>query len=297
MVIATCDRPEGLRRALDGLARQTVGAEQFEVVVVDDGPTVRAVVPPGVAVVLNRGPRGPGAARNRGWAAARAELVAFCDDDCVPDERWLETLLAAADEHPGALLQGRTLPAGDRQPLLWEHSVRVEALGPQFQTCNILYPRAVLERLGGFDESFGTHAGEDTHLAWRAIEAGVPTVFVSGALVRHAVVRRGRRATLRSARRRTGTIRVLADHPGARQILWRRLFWNVWHYLLLRSVAATAGPAWLRRMVWTWHLLELRARARRSGAGTAAVPFLLAHDVIETIAVVRGAIRYRTLVL
>ena len=33
------------------------------------------------------------------------------------------------------------------------------------------YPRALLERLGGFDEAYD-FGGEDTDLAWRAIEAG-----------------------------------------------------------------------------------------------------------------------------
>src|SRR3712207_8492081 len=40
------------------------------------------------------------------------------------------------------------------------------------QTCNIVYPRAVLEALGGFDERMPRPAGEDVELAQRAIAAG-----------------------------------------------------------------------------------------------------------------------------
>ncbi|MGI8430049.1 MAG: hypothetical protein ACR2OB_12295 [Solirubrobacteraceae bacterium] len=50
-----------------------------------------------------------------------------------------------------------------------------------------------------------------------------------------------------------------------------------------------------RRMVLTMHLRQLRKRAR--GAGAWAVPFLLAHDLVECWAVARGGWRYRTLVL
>ena len=63
------------------------------------------------------------------------------------------------------------------------------AFDPAFQTCNIFYPRAILERVGGFDiEAFGrVHGGEDSDLAWRAIKSGAAAVFADGALVHHAV--------------------------------------------------------------------------------------------------------------
>ena len=36
---------------------------------------------------------GPAKARNRGWRAAAAPLVAFTDDDCRPSTTWLQELL------------------------------------------------------------------------------------------------------------------------------------------------------------------------------------------------------------
>ena len=49
------------------------------------------------------------------------------------------------------------------------------------------YPRALLERLGGFDESFAFR-GEDTDLAYRALEAGAEPVFFADAVVHHTVL-------------------------------------------------------------------------------------------------------------
>jgi hypothetical protein len=107
----------------------------------------------------------------------------------------------------------------------------------------------------------------------------------------------GVRGMLRVASRWTATIRVFADHPRARSMLYRGVFWNVWHYLLWRSALALLGPAWLRRMLVTMHLVHLRRRARAAGSGSWSVPFLIVHDAVECWAVARGAARYRTLVL
>jgi hypothetical protein len=92
-------------------------------------------------------------------------------------------------------------------------------------------------------------------------------------------------------------VRVLAAHPGSRAMLYRGRFWNVWHYLLWRSLLVAAGPRWLRRLVLARHLMALRRRARDEGAGSSAIAFLLVHDAVECGAIARAAIRYRTLVL
>jgi glycosyltransferase involved in cell wall biosynthesis len=309
VVVATHDRPARLERLLDALARQELGREQFEVIVVDDGsgPTTQALLErrAGAAdlelrVLRQPIARGPGSARNAGWRSARATLVAFTDDDCVPRPSWLQAGLAAHEAQPEAIVQGATRP--DPSELhndgLLSRTLSVERLGPAYETCNIFYPRAVLESLGGFDEHFGlTPGGEDSDLAWRAIEAGRPAVFAPDAVVLHAVEPLGVRGKLRVAARWSGSVRIYAEHPQTRAMLKQGLFWNVWHYLMLRSLAALLMPPWLRRMVLTWHLLELRRRARRAGAGPWGVAFLIVHDLVELLAVLRGAVRYRTLVL
>ena len=307
VVVATHDRPARLARLLAGLRVQSLGSGRFEVVVVADGCgadtlelLAREQARGGLALRVAEQPvaRGPAAARNAGWRRARAPLVAFTDDDCVPAPGWLAAGLAQAGH--AAVVQGRTEPdPGERSQVgLLSRTHRVERLGPQFQTCNMFYPRAVLEQLGGFHEEFGlTPGGEDTDLAWRAIAAGHATRFAPEALVYHAVEPLGARASLRVAGRWSATVRVFADHPGARSMLYRGLFWNVWHYLLWRSVLALLAPRWLRRLLLARHLAELRKRAREAGAGRWAVPFLLAHDAVECCAVARGALRYRTPVL
>ncbi len=306
VVIATRDRPERLARLLDALRGQSLDTDRFEVVVVADGPS-----PPtrrlldreadrdglDVRVCRHPAPRGPAAARNSGWRAARGPVIAFTDDDCVPAADWLEAGLEAAS--PRTVVQGITLPdPADQGGGAFSRTVSVTTLGPQYETCNIFYPRGALESLGGFDERFGlTPGGEDTDLAWRAIAGGYEMALAPRAVVFHAVERLGAVALLRVAARWSTPMKALADHPEARTMLYRGVFWNVWHYLIWRSALALAAPSWLRRFVLTLHLVELRKRARRSGGGGFVVPFLIVHDLVECYAVARGALRYRTLVL
>src|SRR5205814_4172614 len=93
--------------------------------------------------------------RNLGWRAAAGQLIAFTDDDCRPEPEWLERLVEAAGRSPGEIVQGATRPdALERNVLAAPHvrTMSIDPVGPYAQTCNIVYPRELLERLGGFDE-------------------------------------------------------------------------------------------------------------------------------------------------
>ena len=184
VVVPSHDRPAGLARLLDGLAAQTLPRERFEVVVAHDssGPETEEILRAhplareGVLRHLSFAP-GPGPAqkRNAGWREARAPLVAFTDDDCRPETGWLEGLLDVARANPGAIVQGATQPDPEELHLARRAGARSQAIdppSPHAQTCNILYPREMLERLDGFEERLPVAAGEDTDLAWRALDAG-----------------------------------------------------------------------------------------------------------------------------
>lgn len=85
VVIPTRGRPSLLLRAIRSVLAQSV--HEFEIVVVVDGPdsateaAVHSVEDRRIRVEVLPEPRGPAGARNAGVSAARAELVAFLDDD------------------------------------------------------------------------------------------------------------------------------------------------------------------------------------------------------------------------
>lgn len=315
VITPTRNRADRLRRLADGLARQTVGSDAFEWIVVDDAstdPTADLLAAEEVAgrldlhPVEHAEPRGPGAARNAGVAVARAPLIAFVDDDCVPDPHWLEAFLATPSSD-AVLLQGRTAPdpteADQSGP--FSRSLTTDGPGPPYVTANIVYPRALFERLGGFDASTFTLVGEDMDLALRALEAGADCKWVPDALVHHAVVRLGPVGKLRNAARWTEAMQVYKLHPGMRDELQFGIFWKGTHYLLVRALIAALLPARLgpvplrplRHWLASAYLRHLLVRGREEGGGPLAAPYYVLHDVVETVAVARGGLRYRTLIL
>jgi GT2 family glycosyltransferase len=249
---------------------------------------------------------GPATARDQGWRAARGALIAFTDDDCVPEPEWLEAGIAAAGDREDALVQGRTEPPEGEFERLgalekpFTRTIRVRELDPAFQTCNVFYARPLLERIGGFDTAaFGREpGGEDSDLAWRAIEAGAEPVFCDAAVVRHAVNRLGPLGKLRVAARWTVPLQVYARHPELRRAHFTHaIFWKHSHYLLVRALLGAVLPRRLRLLA-PWlaypYLRQLIERGRVEGGGPLLAPFYLLHDLVELATVVRAAIRYRT---
>lgn len=307
-MLATHDRPDRLERQLAALRAQTLDPSEYELIVVDDasGPATIEVLeraraapnPPELRVIRREQSNGPAGARNAGWRAARAPLVAFTDDDCEATPGWLEALTRAAETNPGAFVQGPTLPhPGDSDPALgFKHTLSVTRLGPWFETANMLYPRELLEQAGGFDEeSFSRPGGEDTDLAWKAFATGAHAIWEPDALTHHAVEEVGWRGNLRKAWNWDETMLCFKRHPGLRRELHARMFWTGAHLRLV--VALVAASPWLPRPL---RALLLIPYARRLYAGRQTprlAPFRLALDVVEMIACARGALRYRVLVL
>jgi glycosyltransferase involved in cell wall biosynthesis len=93
IVICTRYRPEPLRECLEHISRLTLPAD--EVIVVDnssgDEETKQLAEMFGARYVLET-TLGLSRARNTGLAESRCDLVAYLDDDCIPDAHWLEYL-------------------------------------------------------------------------------------------------------------------------------------------------------------------------------------------------------------
>lgn len=307
VVVATHNRADRLEELLRALEAQTLAAGRFEVLVVDDGsrdatPEVLAA-PRSFEMRTFRHPegRGPATARNRGWRAARSDRIAFTDDDCVPSPGWLEALLGVAGEEPQRIVQGRTLPNPDEAADLgvFAKTLEVSAASPHYETANILYPRAALEQLDGFDEHYSSAAGEDTDLGWRARAAGVEAVYEPAALVHHAVHVRGAKNSLRDALRATDCVKPYRDHPELRSYLAHGVFFDRSHPLLLQAALAVAlarrTPA--AALFAAPYALHLAQRCRRTRAPLHMAPFFVVRDIVEIGATLRGALRYRVPVL
>lgn len=291
VVIASRDRPEQLRTCLDALMRLAQPAD--EIVVVDDGsatplaPVCAAF--PRVRCIRRRN-GGPGAARNEGVRATRAELVAFTDDDCHPRPDWLAELAATHAGDPLRLVGGRVENALPENPYasaaqsncshLYEHFGAEKGNAPFFTTNNMLFSRKTFERVGGFDESY-SFASEDRDLGLRWRAAGGSLVYAPKAIVDHAHPLDLRRFLRQQASYGRGARRLhlSLDHRGDRRPKLEALdfYWRLVTRPLRtggrRPVTQAALVVLSQLAMIGGYLQEVGAgRARRTGGGDGPAP-------------------------
>ena len=302
VALSTYNRAARLQIVLDAIEEQDVDGV-VEVCVCDDGSTddTPAVLAAWAArtrhrarTVRNQPNRGPAAGRNAAWRLATGERVVFTDDDTRPSRSWLRGHLAAGAD--GGVVVGRTTPPPGAQHVHAPLARTLEVLDARyFQTCNTSYALRDLVASGGFDESFPHAAGEDTDLGLRVAESGVPVHFADDALVHHDVRPPSLRATLRETGRWSTVVLVVRKHPRVRdELMHRRWFWKPTHptavLALIGLALAVRRPAALALLL-PW----LRLRGWRRPPGEIAALFVV--DATEVAAMVRGSVRYRTLVL
>jgi glycosyltransferase involved in cell wall biosynthesis len=246
VVVATRQRPELLRDALRSVAAQRLAP--LEVRVADDGDHAAPVdlVVPGLPalVVVPVGAALAAAARNRGSAEARGEVLAFLDDD----DRWLPDHLAGMAEafrdpavgfawRDCAIVRERLEPGGERREtgrrLIahdWDTDLmrRDDYLPPSAWGVR----RSLFERLGGFDESF--RFSEDWDFALRAAEHTTPR-RVAGVTVEVRMREQGNLSSDLGPERRACLDRLALRHH--LPVLELKTFWEV----ALAVDAATRG--------------------------------------------------------
>jgi glycosyltransferase involved in cell wall biosynthesis len=202
-----------LTACLHAIGRQSYPTDRHEVIVVDNGsdasvaPAVAATVPH--ARVIRESRAGSYAARNRGLAEARGEIVALTDSDCVPATDWLEEGVRALHESPNCGLVGGRIDVffGTVSPTpveifsgmttrRQEQFIRVDHFA---ETANLFTSRTVLEAVGPFEATL--KARGDVVFGQRVYAAGYGQVYADRAVVTHPAVR-----SLGQLRRRTARL-------------------------------------------------------------------------------------------
>lgn len=207
VVIPTYNRTGALCECILALCQQTISCERFEIVVVDDGsqePVEFALAELEADPLHLRRPRirvvrqanaGPAAARNLGVVTASGTLIAFTDDDCLPQPNWLENLLEGAARHPDSLLGGTTFNGLSNDLFAETNQLILDMVYDHFNdpygdatflaSNNWLIPRDRFLEIGGFDEEFRRAGGEDRDFCdrWRLVDRRI--VWIDDARVEH----------------------------------------------------------------------------------------------------------------
>jgi GT2 family glycosyltransferase len=209
VIVVTRNRAHQLAPCLNSILVAIDRAQvKAQLIVVDNGSS------DGIANVLARSrdarvqalqePRlGKARGLNRALDIAKGELLAFIDDDCRTHPDYVQDLLRHYEADTEPVLRGGRIELGDPTDLpftintsdirkRWHialDSTRREAIAGDINGCNMVMPRALIERIGPFDEDFGPgsrmESCDDADMILRAYTAGAPIEYVPDMTVYH----------------------------------------------------------------------------------------------------------------
>lgn len=289
VAVCTRDRPDDLERCLGALQR-TLWMDEQEIVVVDScsaGDATRLVCEghPRVRYVREGRP-GLDIARNRALRESRGEIVAFTDDDAMPDPDWLRSLQRGFRHARTLCVTGLTLPAElETDAQRWFESTNGFGRGflprlfdgishDSFDVAragagvNMALRRTVLDLIGAFDEALDagtpTRSGGDHDMFTRILAAGYCIAYEPSAICWHRHRREWSELVDTVRGYGTGVYAYLTRHllrgeltPVRISVGWLR--WQV--SALLRAPLGPAG-----RITRELGLAELRGCAEGPGA-------------------------------
>lgn len=210
VVVCTVDRLVQASRCLRALREQLGSGDELLLVDNSAGGSARELAAQVGSRWIHERRRGSSAARNRGWREARHALVAYVDDDCVPDRAFLDALLEPFADAQVAGVTGSVLARridlavpvllDKRYPFHrgWETARFAGSTGTTTSPFDswrlgtgaaMAWRRDLLEGLGGFDPALGagtpTAGAEELDLFRRALDSGLTVVYRPDALVLH----------------------------------------------------------------------------------------------------------------
>ena len=194
VVIPTFRRPQLLRTCLSSLKGQSFPKENFEVIVVSDGPdeitkaAIEEFYYSDLQFFFLQMPvkKGPAAARNIGWQQAKGILIAFTDDDTLPNPSWLNNIWRAYKGEPQIAFTGVVKVPLNHPPTDYEkNTAGLETA--EFVTANCCCTKSALQKVGGFDERFFMAWREDSDLEFQLMLHNIPIVHLPDAVVVHPV--------------------------------------------------------------------------------------------------------------
>ncbi len=249
---------------------------------------------------------GPSIARNLGWRAADGQIIAFTDDDCLPQPDWIKQGVLALDGMDG--VSGQVIVPLPEKPTDYELNTRGLERS-LFVTANCFYRKAALEQAGGFDERFRIAWREDTDLYFTLLEQGCRLGRAPAAVVIHPVRPAQWGVSLGQQRKNLYNALLYKKHPRSyRHVIqaWPPLL----YYLILAALAAalygflTRSPLVEWAGLAAWAALAAFFCARRLHSTSKRLSHVL-EMMITSIFIpfaaiywrLRGAVQFRVLFL
>jgi glycosyltransferase involved in cell wall biosynthesis len=200
IVMPTYNRAAFLERCLPPLFQQSYPADRYEVILVDDGSTddtadrADRIAQPWADRFrrIRQTNGGPASARNTGFRASSAVVIAFIDSDCIASVSWLSEMVGALMANRAAGVGG--IVRGVASDGWVSRYIDVTGLMRQrvkngrvdyLITANTVFLREALVNIGGFDDRFRLPGGDDVDLCFRLQKAGETLIAIDAGTVQH----------------------------------------------------------------------------------------------------------------
>lgn len=180
VIIPALNEERAIGQCLTSLVRQSVPAERFEVIVVDNGSvdrtveTARAFEGSLNLTIMQKTDSHVSALRNLGAASAKGQFLAFLDADCFAPPDWLSRSVDVLRSGDGGVVGAfYTIPPNSSWlAKAWYEDLHTVKCGPvsYVPSGTLLVSRSVFVKLGGFDETIQT--SEDCEFCQRVTAAG-----------------------------------------------------------------------------------------------------------------------------
>lgn len=189
--ICSYNRSASLKKCLEALFRQDFPAENYEIVLVDDGSPddtgemVKNLKSPVALNYLYQKNQGLATARNLGLNNVKGKYVLFVDDDIIAGPALLKEHARIHRLHPKTVVRGRVHHVADLDRPLHPGFTMADISTSFFWTSNVSVAREYLFRAGLFDTSYSEYGWEDLELGLRLRALGLVCRYNREALVFH----------------------------------------------------------------------------------------------------------------
>jgi len=183
-----------LDRCLESLKH--IDYPDYEVILVDDGSkdnTPEIAAKHSWAVNIRQENKGLSVARNVGGWAAKGEILAYTDSDCMADPDWLYFLVGTllSGDYAGVGGPNISPPAENwiqacvsAAPGGPSHVLLTDVVAEHIPGCNMGFYKWAFEKVGGFDPEY-RKAGDDVDFCWRLQQENQVIAFSPAAIVWH----------------------------------------------------------------------------------------------------------------
>jgi glycosyltransferase involved in cell wall biosynthesis len=223
VVVPAFNAQQTIAHTIQSVLSQDYSGE-IELLVVDDGSTdetpriVRSFQ--GVKCIQQVN-AGPAAARNRGAADSRGEIIIFTDSDCVAHNDWIRKIVDGFTiEKVGAVCGGYGIANSNNilarcihSEVLYRHRVLMSSFPRAFGSYNVGIKREVFFEVGGFNEHYRRASGEDNDLSYKILKSGRRIYFNKTALVDHHHTTVIKKYLKEQWRHGFWRAKMYADHP------------------------------------------------------------------------------------